>query len=109
MIVTLKHSLQLNDTGPSTLVDGRTILQAAFQWDFGKWRPYAGMNVGGIYGAGVRDEALFGPELGVKYYVNESAFLFGNVACEVAVDECCADGVREARNRQVEVTVTPAA
>lgn len=93
VIVTLKQSLQLNDTGTSTLVDGRTILQAAYQWDFGKWRPYAGMNVGGIYGAGVRDEALFGPEVGVKYYVNESTFLFGNVAYEVPVDECCDNGV----------------
>ena len=33
------------------------------------------MNIGGVYGAAVSDDALLGPELGVKYYVNESTFI----------------------------------
>ena len=92
-LVTFKQGVQLDDAADSTLVSGRSIVQAAYQWDFAKWQPYVGMNVGGIYGAGINDEAVFGPEAGLKYYVNESTFLFGNVAYEVPVDECCKDGI----------------
>ena len=52
----------------------------------------ASVNLGGIYGADVEDDGLVGPEVGVKYYVNESTFLFGNIAYEVPVSECCNDG-----------------
>jgi hypothetical protein len=93
LIFTVKQGFQADDTGESTLLDGRTIFQGAYQWDFGRWQPYLGMNVGGVYGAGVNDEALFGPEGGVKYFVNESTFIFGNISYEVPVDECCEDGV----------------
>ncbi|MEQ8662588.1 MAG: hypothetical protein RLW62_17390 [Gammaproteobacteria bacterium] len=93
LLFTVKQSLQLNDDNDSTLFGGRTIGQAAYQWDHGRWQPYVGMNVGGIYGATVSDEAVFGPEVGLKYYVNESTFMFGNISYEVPFDECCNDGV----------------
>lgn len=89
---TVKQTALLADDGNSSLLNGRTIVQAAYQWDQGRWQPYLGMNVGGLYGAGVRDDGLFGPELGLKYYVNESTFLFGNIAYEMRMDECCNDG-----------------
>ena len=92
-VLTFKQGLQLNDSGNNTLISGRSVVQAAYQWDFAKWQPYLGMNVGGIYGAGIMDDAIFGPELGLKYYVNESTFIFGNMAYEVPFDECCKDGV----------------
>ena len=92
-ILTFKQGLFFGDNNNSTLVNARSIVQAAYQWDFDRWQPYVGMNVGGVYGAGIRDEALFGPEVGVKYYVNESTFLFGNIAYEVPFDNCCNDGV----------------
>lgn len=92
-VMTFKQGLQLSSENDSTIVDGRSVLQAAYQWDFDRWQPYLGMNVGGIYGAGVNDEAIFGPEAGIKYFVNESTFLFGNIAYEMPVDECCKDGI----------------
>lgn len=91
-LFTVKQGMHLGDDNDSTLVNGRTILQAAYQWDYGRWQPYLGMNVGGIYGADVDDDALMGPEVGLKYYVNESTFLFGNIAYEVPLDECCNNG-----------------
>lgn len=92
-IVTFKQGLQFGDNNNSTQVNARSVIQAAYQWDWGRWQPYAGMNVGGVYGAGIDDEALFGPEVGMKYYVNETTFLYGNVAYEVPFDDCCKDGV----------------
>lgn len=84
--------MQANDQGKATLVSARTIVQAAYQFDYGKWQPYLGLNFGGIYGAGVDSAALAGPEVGIKYYVNESTFLFGNMAYEVKLDNCCDGG-----------------
>lgn len=91
-LFSVKQSLQVNDNGDHTLLGSRTMFQAAYQWDLAKWQPYLGMNIGGVYGAAVSDDALFGPELGVKYYVNESTFIFANVAYEMPIDECCNDG-----------------
>jgi len=92
-ILTFRQGLFFGDNNNSTLVSARSIVQAAYQWDFARWQPYVGMNVGGVYGAGIRDDALFGPEVGMKYYVNESTFLFGNISYEVPFDNCCKDGV----------------
>ena len=91
-LFSIKQGLQANDNGNNTLISGRTIFQGAYQFDMGKWQPYVGLNVGGVYGAGVHDKALFGPEVGIKYFVNESTFLFGNIAYEVPIDECCNNG-----------------
>ena len=45
---------------------------------FARWQPYLAVNLGGIYGAGVEDDGVWGPEGGVKYFVNESTFIFGS-------------------------------
>jgi hypothetical protein len=92
-LLTFKQGLQANDTGNSTLINSRTVFQAAYQWDYAKWQPYLGMNLGALYGAGIDDHAVAGPEAGVKYFVNESTFLFANIAYEVPLDECCHDGI----------------
>jgi hypothetical protein len=92
-ILTFKQGMFIGDNNNSTLINGRSVVQAAYQWDLDRWQPYVGMNVGGVYGAAVSDEAIFGPEIGVKYYVNESTFLYGNMAYEVPFDNCCRGGV----------------
>jgi hypothetical protein len=92
-LFSLKQGVNANDTGDSTLINARSVVQAAYQFDLDKWQPYIGMNVGAYYGAGVKDDASFGPEIGLKYYVNESTFLYGNMAYEVPFDECCKGGI----------------
>jgi hypothetical protein len=85
----MKQSVATNGTGDNNLISGRSVFQAAYQLDLGKWQPYAGMNVGAFYGASVNDDASFGPEVGIKYYVNETTFLYGNMAYDVPF--VCAD------------------
>ncbi len=96
LLLTFKQGLSLDEeddlAGNSTLINGRSVLQGAYQWDLGKWQPYLGLNVGAVYGASIDDEAIFGPELGLKYFVNESTFMFGNIGYEVPFDECCNNG-----------------
>jgi len=91
-ILTFKQGLQFGEVNDSSLVNGRSVMQAAYQWDFARWQPYLGMNLGAVYGAGIDDDGVVGPEGGIKYFVNESTFIFGNIAYEVPVSDCCGDG-----------------
>lgn len=92
ILVTFKQAAGFDDRGNSTQVNGRSIFQAAYQWDLAKWQPYLGVNLGGQYGAGLEDDGVFGPEGGLKYYVNESTFVFGSVGYETPMQHCCNDG-----------------
>ena len=40
-----------------------------------RFRPFVGANVGVIYGDGVHDTGIIGPEVGLKYYLNPTTFL----------------------------------
>jgi hypothetical protein len=59
---------------------GRTAVGIDLQGNWGRMRPYIGLNVGGVYGRGVQDGFIAGPELGLKVDVAENTFLYGRVA-----------------------------
>lgn len=42
----------------------------------GAWRPFVGVNVGGVYGDGVRDTFAAGLEAGMKFYVQPRTFVY---------------------------------
>lgn len=46
---------------------GRAAAGPAYQFDAGAWHPYIGVVGGYLFGKGVEDGAIVGPELGVKY------------------------------------------
>jgi len=74
--------------------DGATFVFADYQFDFGRWQPFVGLSIGGNYGKEPIDEDfLWGPEFGLKYYVNETAFAFGAAGYQLSFDDCCDDGV----------------
>jgi hypothetical protein len=72
--------------------NGQTFVAADYQFDFGRWQPFVGVNVGAEYGKEIDEDVLWGPELGLKYYVNESAFGYGLATYQLGIDECCSDG-----------------
>jgi len=61
---------------------------AAFDYHFrlmdGRLNPFVGVVVGYNFGDDVNDSFAAGPEVGVKYFVNETTFLFGNVSYQWA-------------------------
>ncbi|MGH8604348.1 MAG: hypothetical protein ACREXR_16695, partial [Gammaproteobacteria bacterium] len=93
ILLSFKQALQYDDVGDSSLINARSVFQAAYQWDFARWQPYLGVNLGGLYGAGVEDDGVWGPEGGLKFFVNESTFIFGSVSYEMLMSQCCKDGV----------------
>lgn len=91
--LSFRQGISYADVGDSSEINARSVFQAAYQWDLARWQPYLGVNLGGLYGAGVEDDGIVGPEGGIKYFVNESTFIFGSIAYEVVISECCNDGV----------------
>ena len=54
---------------------GDTRAFADYHFDMDRWQPYAGGFIGYVYGDGVEDAWVAGPEIGVKYFVNSTTFI----------------------------------
>jgi len=74
--VLLRQSVNFSDLPGDNSWSGSTRLGADYHWNLGKWRPFVGLNIGGIYGDGVNDSGIMGPDIGVKYYVKPDTFVF---------------------------------
>ena len=68
-----------NPPGSSATSEFSTLL--AFDQHFlsGDFRPFIGVNLGGVYGKAVQNSFEAGLEAGVKYYVKPKTFVFGLV------------------------------
>jgi hypothetical protein len=58
-----------------------------FQAPLGAFQPYIGGIIGAQYGKGIDDKPIYGPEAGLKYWVNESTFLFAQGEWQVVHGE----------------------
>lgn len=47
-----------------------------YHFDFGRFRPFIGANLGFVFGNEVEETGLAAPEVGAKFYVKEQTFLF---------------------------------
>ena len=50
-----------------------------FHFDLDRWQPFVGAFIGYAYGDGVDDDGNYGPEGGVKYFVNSTTFIAATV------------------------------
>ena len=73
-------------------VDGHNIWKGSteaamdYHWTGGRWRPFAGALVGFVFGDGVNDTGIIGPEIGIKYYIRPNAFFYGREEYQVLFD-----------------------
>jgi len=68
-----------SDPGESNWA-GSSAIGGDFYFDLDRWQPYIGASIGYVYGDDVDDAFFAGPEGGVKYFVNNTTFVFGQVA-----------------------------
>ena len=73
------YGFQSTDDGPA----GRSTVGINLQGDLGAVHPYVGANLGGVYGKAVQDGMVAGPELGVKFDLSRSFFLYGKTAYDL--------------------------
>lgn len=94
MEVYVRQSMSWADVqGSDSVWNGSTRVGLDYHFDLGdQWRPFIGANVGYAYGDLVDDSFIASLEGGVKYYVNASTFIFGQVEYQFLVEESFGDG-----------------
>lgn len=69
--------------------DGATRVGVDYHFDFGqdqRFIPFVGAEIGYLYGQSTDDTFAAGPEAGVKWYVNDTTFIYGSVLYEFLFD-----------------------
>ncbi|MFP4561021.1 MAG: hypothetical protein ACLFRB_10245 [Thiohalorhabdus sp.] len=72
----IRQQLNVVDLPGDNAWSGSTRAGADYHFDIGRWWPYVGGHFGFIYGDGVEETMIAGPDAGVKYYVHENTFAF---------------------------------
>lgn len=72
----VRQSLNYADTAADDDWILATRVGVDYHFNVGNWRPFIGANIGYIYGDGVDNTGIAGPELGVKYYVKPETFIY---------------------------------
>jgi hypothetical protein len=70
-----------------TVWNGSTRGFVDWQLTLGPVAPFIGANLGGIYGDGVPETGIAGPEGGLKLYFSKDAFLFARVEYQILFDK----------------------
>ena len=73
------------DAGGSDFA-GTTTGFVDYHFDLDRWQPFVGAFIGYAYGDGVDDDGVYGPEGGVKYFVNSTTFIAARVAYVLPFD-----------------------
>ncbi len=95
--LSIRQSITYSDVGETTL-NGSTRVALDFHFDLEQVQPFVGGNFGYVYGDGVNDTFEAAPELGVKYFVNSTTFIFLMAEYQIffdsgdAADEAAEDG-----------------
>ncbi|MPY69381.1 MAG: hypothetical protein GEU92_04775 [Alphaproteobacteria bacterium] len=88
VLVGVRQSINFNDVeGSDDVYSGSTRGFADYVFDFGNWRPYVGLNLGGIYGEGVNETFAAGGQVGVKYYADQRTFIFAQTEYQFTFDD----------------------
>jgi len=89
----LRQTVNWSDSeGSDSVVNGATVGFAQYHFDLQRWQPFVGVSVGYQYGDCVQDEWIGGPEAGVKYFVNDTTYIYGIVQYEVPLEDGFDDG-----------------
>jgi hypothetical protein len=83
----VRQELSFNDLGGGSNFNGSTRL--AFDYHIGRGQvvPLLGLSVGYVYGDNVDDQFIAGPEGGLKFFVNDTTFIYGLVEYQFLFEE----------------------
>lgn len=76
VLVGVRQTLNFADTEDDNTTTGATRLFADYVFDLGRFRPFIGAGLGGIYGEDVNNSFSAGPEAGLKYYADNNTFIY---------------------------------
>src|SRR5438067_2865813 len=82
----VRQTATYNDIGTSGNLNGSTGIAADYNIDLGRFVPYIGGSIGYVYGDSVSDSWFGGPEAGLKYFVNNTTFVFFSIEYQFFFD-----------------------
>jgi hypothetical protein len=86
--VALRQSVGYSDVGGGgSALNGSTRVAVDYNFNLGQWVPYIGANLGYAYGDAVNDTWFAAPEGGIKYFVNNTTFIFLSVEYQFFFDQ----------------------
>lgn len=73
----VRQQISYTDVGSSngSSWDGSTDIFLDYHFDLGRWQPFIGGNIGYVYGDSTQDTWEAGPEVGVKYFINQTTYV----------------------------------
>lgn len=85
--MSLKQAVLYSFNGDNDGLNGRSALSLDFAPDLGVARPFLSANFGGVYGSGVQDGIIFGPEIGFNLNLIEGVEMRAKVAYDFQARE----------------------
>lgn len=84
----LRQQLSFADVHDGSDFAGTTRVFADFHFSLGnQFVPFVGLSAGYIYGDGIDESWVGGPEGGIKFFVNESTYLYGVVGYDFDLED----------------------
>ncbi len=86
----VRQGITFSDTeGGGSDFSGTTTGFLDYHFDLDRWQPFVGAFIGVTYGDGgfTDDDGVYGPEGGVKYFVNSTTFIAATVQYVVPFDD----------------------
>ncbi|MFC1652902.1 outer membrane beta-barrel protein [Planctomycetota bacterium] len=84
--VVLRQEVNVTDTKNDQAWSGSTRVAGDYHFGKGTFRPYLGANIGYLYGDGVKEQFIAGPELGLKAFLTPKAFVYVNAEYQFLFD-----------------------
>lgn len=105
VLLGVRQSVNFADVaGSDDVINASTRGFVDYVFDFGRFRPYLGLSLGGIYGDGVNETFAAGPQGGLKYYADRNTFVFAQTEYQFTFDDV-SDADNEADDGQFLHTV----
>lgn len=84
----IRQSLNWANVGNDNTIVGTTRVAVDYHFNQGgRLRPFLGANIGYTYGDGVADTGVIGPEVGLKYFLNNTTFAFLQSEYQYFIDD----------------------
>jgi len=87
--VSARQSLDYTDVGVRKSLNGSTRVAVDLHFplgDMGQFQPFVGLNIGYVYGDAVNDTWEGAPEGGIKWFVNNTTFIYGSIEYQIFFD-----------------------
>ncbi len=83
----IRQTLNVTDQPGENAYNATTRIGIDYNFNMQNWRPFLGATVGYIYGDGVEESFIAGPEGGVKAFLSENTFVIAAIGYDFIFDD----------------------